>query len=190
MFQIRPSYARRLYSGWLDSKHSFSFGNYYDPNHMGFRNLRVINEDKCCPARLRHTRSSRQEIISYVISGQRSPQRLDEQRVDDCTRRCTTHECQGPVSVTVNSMRRTVRWFTFYKSGFPNRSGHTPGYEERAILQVNATISARVGQWGASADALHINSEFNSLDLKWMPVNLSPMSSQWAHAWVQIVKGL
>jgi redox-sensitive bicupin YhaK (pirin superfamily) len=43
---LRPAEARGVANlGWLDSKHSFSFGHYYDPNYMGFGPLRVINED-------------------------------------------------------------------------------------------------------------------------------------------------
>ena len=71
MLQIRPSDARGSANfGWLDSKHSFSFGNYFDANHMGFRNLRVINEDRVLPCQGFGTHGHRDmEIISYVISG-------------------------------------------------------------------------------------------------------------------------
>ncbi len=71
MIKIRPATARGAANfGWLDSRHSFSFGNYYDPNHMGFSVLRVINDDKILPSKGFGTHGHRDmEIISYVLDG-------------------------------------------------------------------------------------------------------------------------
>ena len=71
MIQIRRARDRgRTEWGWLDSRHTFSFGEYDDPEHMGFRSLRVLNDDRVAPGQGFGTHGHRDmEILSYVLEG-------------------------------------------------------------------------------------------------------------------------
>ena len=71
MYKVRKSIDRGAANfGWLDSKHTFSFGQFHDPRFMGFRSLRVINEDRVTPgAGFPEHGHANMEIISYVLNG-------------------------------------------------------------------------------------------------------------------------
>jgi len=192
MFQFRPSDARgKANFGWLDSKHSFSFGHYYDPNQMGFRNLRVINEDKVLPSKGFGTHGHKDmEIISYVISGKLAHKdsmgngstivRGDVQRMSAGTG-VQHSEFNASNSDLVHFLQIWI---------LPNCANHTPGYEERNFAGERHNSLRLLVSGDSDADALSINADIqlfgSELD---GGQSLEHNFATNRHGWIQVISG-
>jgi quercetin 2,3-dioxygenase len=192
MITIRPSEERgHANHGWLDTYYTFSFSDYYDPKHMGFRDLRVINEDWVSAGKGFGMHPHRDmEILTYIIEGELSHRdsmgrgatikQNDVQRMSAGT---------GVMHSEVNQSKVPVHLLQIWL--LPEAEGLKPSYEDRTFtaeeklnqLRLIASHNGREGSTTINQDA----SVYASLLDTGRSLELALQSGR--HAWVHVVRG-
>lgn len=133
MIVLRKAAERgRTLLSWLDSRHSFSFGKYYDPHYMGFASLRVINEDCVSPGSGFPSHPHRNmEIITYVLDG--ALEHTDSMGNGSIIRRGEVQRMSAGSGVTHSeynaSSAEPVHFLQIWIA--PNQNGIKPGYQQK-----------------------------------------------------------
>ncbi len=193
MITVRKSEDRgRTKIDWLDSRHTFSFGDYYDPRCMGFRHLRVINEDVIQPGAGFPTHPHRDmENITYVLEG--ALEHKDNMGNGSVIRWGEVQRMSAGTGITHSeynpSRSEPVQLLQIWIS--PERPGGPPSYEQRAFSLDEARgkllmVAARDGRAGAVT--IQQDAEL-SLALLRQGGKLTHRLRPGRHGWLQVARG-
>jgi redox-sensitive bicupin YhaK (pirin superfamily) len=193
MVIIRPAGERgHAEHGWLDSRHTFSFADYYDPRHMGFRALRVINEDRVAPGQGfgRHAHRD-MEIVTYVLDG--ALEHKDSLGTGSVIRPGDVQRMSAGTGVAHSefnaSKSEPVHFLQIWL--LPRERGLPPGYEQKTFppgerqgrLRVVASPDGREGSVTIHSDATVYGTLLSDGQSVVLP--LPPGR----HAWVHVARG-
>jgi len=193
MLQIRRAAERGHFDhGWLDTFHTFSFGDYYDPNFVQFRALRVMNEDRVAPGQGFGMHGHRDmEIVTYVLSG--ALQHKDSLGNGSVLRPGELQRMTAGTGIRHSEFNpSTAEPVHLYQIWLlPERAGLTPGYEQQPFA-----ASGRQNQWqlvaapDAAAGALKINQDAR-LYLAELAAgtSLSQAIAAERYGWLQVLRG-
>jgi quercetin 2,3-dioxygenase len=193
MIHLRKSEDRgRADHGWLDSRHTFSFADYHDPHYMGFRSLRVLNEDRVKPGEGFGTHPHHDmEIISYVLEG--ALEHKDSMGTASVIRPGEVQRMTAGSGVLHSeynpSKKDPVHFLQIWI--VPEKKGLKPGYEQkpfpdderRNVLRLVASPDRREGSL-----AIHQDVELHATLLDAGRKIVHPIESG-RHAWVQVTRG-
>jgi len=193
MITIRRAGERGHFNfGWLDTYHTFSFGNYYDPRFMGFRSLRVINEDWVRPGHGFPTHPHRDmEIVTYVLEGGLAHR--DSLGTGSVIRPGEVQRMSAGTGVTHSEYNHSddepVHLLQIWL--LPRENGISPGYEQKAFaaeeklgrLRVVASPDGRDASLTIHQDA----SVYATLLDPGQEVSHAPASGR--HVWAQVARG-
>jgi redox-sensitive bicupin YhaK (pirin superfamily) len=178
--------------GWLDSYHSFSFADYHDPAHMGFRALRVINEDRVQPGRGFGTHGHRDmEIISYVLSG--GLQHKDSMGNGSVIHSGDVQLMSAGTGVTHSEFNGSQSELVHFLQIWimPSSPGGTPSYQEKKFPELERMNQLRlVVSPNGERGALRIKQDLFLYAALLEPKQRVQHELQpGRHAWIQVAKG-
>ena len=188
MITLRPAAERgHAKYDWLDTYHTFSFDSYYDPKHMGFRSLRVINEDRVAPGAGFPTHPHRDmEIITWVLEG--ALEHKDSMGTGSVIRPGEAQRMSAGTGVTHSEYNQSksepVHLLQIWI--LPNKKGIQPGYEQRAFPLKENELQLAAGPAGPVT--IH-------QDVQLYAARLSPDHrvthplERGRHGWLQVARG-